>query len=109
VIIIFITGILGELRYCFSSSQKRPDSKGFKLNPVYCSIATRTPTVLLNENIPHVCMVGVCLYQSKRLPIHLWIDLKGDLEGYRVDYSARRWLGYDPKGTKIITSCLLEP
>jgi len=26
----------------------------------------------------------VCLYQLKRLPIHLWIDLKGDLEGYRL-------------------------
>ncbi len=53
-------------------------------------------TVLLRGNIPHVCMAGVCLYQSKRLPIHLWIDLKDDLEGYRVDYSARRWLGDDP-------------
>ncbi len=67
-------------------------------------------TILLRENIPHVCMIGVCCYGGdKRLPVHLWIDLKEDLESYRVDYSARRWLGYDPKGTKIITSCLLEP
>lgn len=53
-------------------------------------------TVLTRENVPHVCMVGVCRYGAKRLPIHLWIDLQGDLEGYRVDYSLRMWLGNSP-------------
>lgn len=42
-------------------------------------------TVLTRENIPHVCMVGVCRYRDQFLMVHLWIDLKGDLEGCRVD------------------------
>lgn len=50
-------------------------------------------TVLTRENVPHVCMVGVCRYGAKRLPIHLWIDLQEELKGYRVDYSLRMWLG----------------
>lgn len=53
-------------------------------------------TVLTRENIPHVCMVGVLRYGAKRLPIHLWIDLLGNLEGYRVDYRGRLWLGHSP-------------
>ena len=53
-------------------------------------------TVLTRENIAHVCMVGVCRYGAKRLPIHLWIDLQDDLKGYRVDYSLRMWLGDFP-------------
>jgi hypothetical protein len=50
-------------------------------------------TVLLREAIPHVCMVGVCCYGARRLPAHLWIDLLDDLQGYRIDYRARLWLG----------------
>ncbi len=53
-------------------------------------------TVLTRENIPHVCVVGVCRYGAKYLPIHLWIDLLDDLKGYRVDYRARLWLGDSP-------------
>jgi hypothetical protein len=53
-------------------------------------------TVLLRENIPHICMVGVILYGSKRLPIHLWIDLLDEWKGCRVDYRARPWLGDFP-------------
>lgn len=53
-------------------------------------------TVLSRENIPHFCMVGVSRHGAKRLPIHFWIDLLEDMEGYRIDYRARLWFGMSP-------------
>ncbi len=50
-------------------------------------------TALTRENIPHQCIIGECRYNAQTLGMHFWIDLLGDLEGWRIDYCLRMWFG----------------
>lgn len=49
-------------------------------------------TVLTKLGIEHQPMAGTLARPTRNqlIPIHLWIDLPGDL---RIDYRARMWLG----------------
>lgn len=50
-------------------------------------------TLLCREGIPHQTYVGVCRYNGNLLPLHFWIDLTEQLQGWRVDYRLRMWFG----------------
>ncbi|ABW32028.1 conserved hypothetical protein (plasmid) [Acaryochloris marina MBIC11017] len=50
-------------------------------------------TLLLQHDIPHQVYCGSCQVETQLIPLHFWIDLKGVLRGWRVDYRLRMWIG----------------
>lgn len=58
-------------------------------------------TLLYRAGIPHQTKIGVCRYNGNLLPLHFWIDLSEQLQGWRIDYRLQMWfgkLGHIPHG-----------